>query len=805
MSPVADCNMADFCSQTPDDPTKLSTLRPFYGCLASALQYLHHEQIRHRDIKPENILVKGDWVYLTDFGTSLSWESLGRSTTTEDTGKSWMYCAPEVARYEPRNWSSDIWSLGCVFLEMTTVLKGRSITDMRGLFMRLHESRRFYQCKAGIDEWLRELRTSGSVSDSLPLRWTSCMLRIDPQSRPSAEYLYRDVVDQAHSEGTGTLQFIGDCCLEHDVEESDSDIAALSESDSDSYSDTEVDEAVSPLTPASKSAHIADRCIKSVEAEDEIDPVNSSIEPFPLVPLSPTAHETATRGSLIRPAFTAGDAAQSPGATSQLENPSIAPYSSISTAHDKEAVQDLRIDTGLQQNKGLGPQQSPTIEGFGLDFIHPAAQNATVETPLLPPRITMDQEVKLDDIEVDVVVRDGEEGDPNVLVAEMTAALLASRSRRASTASDMPASRRPGDAMSPTNGNLQSLSGWQTVGLVNNLPVLTPFSWIKPSQLLNDVRSDTSFMTFLETNYRDCFDMVSASTIEDVTLLVEMLLRNGLKIDSWKYVDEEGISPLFRVLEWGENFQALFKIVVNSGANLQYETTDGRSPLIQAAGYGHIWAIKILVDAGADPKNDTRRVAMVDAAENGQLETVKYLTETLEVSPDSKGADKRTALRAASMNGYVEIISFLLETFRDNVDIESKVNDQSILYDACVGGKIEVVEILLKHGADPNTTSGKKTGKWTPLIRAVQASNMVIVQALVNHGAKVSIKTLPLFSGAGPLGTTATIEAKKCGNTRIVKYLQDQKKMQAPSKGHGRNKKKNKVASSHVEKGSAEE
>jgi serine/threonine protein kinase len=40
------------------------------------------------------------------------------------------YCALEVANHEPRNTSSDIWSLGVVFPEMTAVLKGRTVEYM---------------------------------------------------------------------------------------------------------------------------------------------------------------------------------------------------------------------------------------------------------------------------------------------------------------------------------------------------------------------------------------------------------------------------------------------------------------------------------------------------------------------------------------------------------------------------------------------------------------------------------------------------------------------------------------------------
>ncbi|KAH7128096.1 cyclin-dependent kinase, partial [Dendryphion nanum] len=74
----------------------------------------------HRDIKPHNTLVKGDCVFFTDFGIALDWEGLSCSASTEDTGKTLAYAAPEVTKYEKRNTAADVWSLGCVFIEMAT-------------------------------------------------------------------------------------------------------------------------------------------------------------------------------------------------------------------------------------------------------------------------------------------------------------------------------------------------------------------------------------------------------------------------------------------------------------------------------------------------------------------------------------------------------------------------------------------------------------------------------------------------------------------------------------------------------------
>ena len=115
-------------------------------------------KIRHRDIKPQNILVKGSSVYLTDFGISLDWENLSRSTTTKDTAKSMLYCAPEVARYEKRNTSADIWSLGCVFLEMLTIINGKTLEEQRSLFKQQSGNYRFFDNTSTARDWTRQLR-----------------------------------------------------------------------------------------------------------------------------------------------------------------------------------------------------------------------------------------------------------------------------------------------------------------------------------------------------------------------------------------------------------------------------------------------------------------------------------------------------------------------------------------------------------------------------------------------------------------------------------------------------------------------
>ena len=106
MTPVADMDLHTYLLASRHEiPDQIIRLRRFFGCLATAVEYLHQQRIRHKDIKPQNILVKGGRVLLTDFGTSRSWADDSRGTTIGTNRQAFTkaYCAPEVAMHEVRS------------------------------------------------------------------------------------------------------------------------------------------------------------------------------------------------------------------------------------------------------------------------------------------------------------------------------------------------------------------------------------------------------------------------------------------------------------------------------------------------------------------------------------------------------------------------------------------------------------------------------------------------------------------------------------------------------------------------------
>ncbi|KAG4421349.1 hypothetical protein IFR04_005532 [Cadophora malorum] len=190
MSPLADSDLKGYLVYASDCPENnvLSPIRHWFGCLATAVRYLHLNQIRHRDIKPGNILVHNRQVLLVDFGLAWDWKDAKSSTTSTYCACTRPYAAPEVIRSMKRDTSSDIWSLGCVYFEMATVLKGKRISDLRDFFIKRSDSYHFYNNDSGIAAWIDDM-TSLSRVDNKPFLWASKMLQENRRDRPSAATL----------------------------------------------------------------------------------------------------------------------------------------------------------------------------------------------------------------------------------------------------------------------------------------------------------------------------------------------------------------------------------------------------------------------------------------------------------------------------------------------------------------------------------------------------------------------------------------------------------------------------------------
>lgn len=220
MSPVAECNLETFLRAKRDsheDRNSLSiSLRQYFGCLTNAVAYLHKQKIQHMDIKPDNILIKHGRVYVADFGAAHDWSRKSRSTTFSPSVGTPGYRAPEIVKdpHAPKNSMTDMWSLGVVFLEMATVLRGRTVTKFRQyLTQNGTKHPHVYGNSPATYEWFDRLRSSdaGPDSDIEPLTWIKDLLAPEPLNRPEAKALAGQILNRTFSGN-----FCGICCSQPD-------------------------------------------------------------------------------------------------------------------------------------------------------------------------------------------------------------------------------------------------------------------------------------------------------------------------------------------------------------------------------------------------------------------------------------------------------------------------------------------------------------------------------------------------------------------------------------------------------------
>ncbi|KAF2251609.1 kinase-like protein [Trematosphaeria pertusa] len=204
MTPVAEMDLSKYLSEA--NSSKYSELRTFFGCLAHGLEYLHYQNVRHKDIKPQNILVHQGRILFTDFGLSFDFtDATGSTTVSMVNGMTPRYCAPEVAERDPRNTSSDIWSLGSVFLDMVVALKGRTIRAMEEYLLQSGTQYPYVRMnRPAFLMYLTDLRGDGDVDDNIATEWIEKMLDPTPSARPTAASLVGSIED--------CPKFYGVCC-----------------------------------------------------------------------------------------------------------------------------------------------------------------------------------------------------------------------------------------------------------------------------------------------------------------------------------------------------------------------------------------------------------------------------------------------------------------------------------------------------------------------------------------------------------------------------------------------------------------
>lgn len=224
------------------------------------------------------------------------------------------------------------------------------------------------------------------------------------------------------------------------------------------------------------------------------------------------------------------------------------------------------------------------------------------------------------------------------------------------------------------------------------------------------------------------------------------------------------------------------------------DATHSITALLLAAGKGKLPVVQALLARGANPLRQSgkhRMTPLHGAAKSGHVAVVAVLLDAAPSVVDALDGTGCTALYWAARKGHVQAAELLLAR---GADTEATGSDWRPLHIACASDSVDVIALLLAHGAHVNAamefgitpldftaTQGspdvarllldtgadvnnrdEKTAT-TPLHRAAIRGDWDMVTLLVGRGARVDAET---FDRATPL-----FAAAEYGHLEVMQYL----------------------------------
>ena len=237
---------------------------------------------------------------------------------------------------------------------------------------------------------------------------------------------------------------------------------------------------------------------------------------------------------------------------------------------------------------------------------------------------------------------------------------------------------------------------------------------------------------------------ISEASVDMLRLpLLSRLITMGMKselyrimptlIDYLDDVDNNGRAPLHWCVHCND-FESAENLLL-FGANVDALDDKKSTPLHEAASRGHLNFVELFLDNGADPtlrdgfmERDAYLWAVIE--ENVDLVNLLLKKDSIEINGvDKQGHNAVTLTLLGKKSGKVERLRSVLEA---GVDPNSG-GALALIPKEDMGA---IAELMLAHGADPNITNAK--GGKSPLMLAVNASNVKAIEALLLYGANVN-------------------------------------------------------------------
>lgn len=224
-----------------------------------------------------------------------------------------------------------------------------------------------------------------------------------------------------------------------------------------------------------------------------------------------------------------------------------------------------------------------------------------------------------------------------------------------------------------------------------------------------------------------------------------------------------GQSPLYHAItSTGEENLELVQLLLGAGADPNQKDQASQTPVSLAMKHQRNKIVKLLLEHDAVLEVGNASEAFRSAVRCGQLAVVEALVKS-HLKVNEALDDGQTPLHVAVGYKKLDIAEYLVEQKADVNAVTEDDSGRSVLQAAVgVGGRLDIVALLLDRGAEPNFID--KHGA-SVLHTAAGSGSAEVVSTLVNAGADVEAR-------AGG-GLTPLMEAVRMGNVDVSRTLLD--------------------------------
>ena len=184
-----------------------------------------------------------------------------------------------------------------------------------------------------------------------------------------------------------------------------------------------------------------------------------------------------------------------------------------------------------------------------------------------------------------------------------------------------------------------------------------------------------------------------------------------------------------------ERNTALVRTLIGDGVDVNSARADGATALLWAAHWDNVDAAERLLRAGADVNaaDDHGVTPLARACENASEEMAGRLLAA-GADPNAAQINGLTPLMTAARTGNVNVVRALLASGAD-VNAATAVTDETALTWAVAAHRVEVVRLLVDHGANVHPNPGQA---FSPLMAAARNGDIESAGILLAAGARVN-------------------------------------------------------------------